>query len=290
MKYCIVYLASPQESKLSTGELRFDMLSSSISNTAKVFSGVDYIIFHEDLDESHQRQLSTLCPTSKTTFEKLDFVRSELDFKQFARPKGYMLMCRFFSGELQHYLISHDYDGYIRFDDDSFLLEPFVLKETLAHDIMNHGYTFRSLFIDGQPKYNNGKPMQSLYDFTKEFLISNGFQLEKLITILKSQKFLDTNGEYTGIAPYNNFHACHLRVWQHPVVAKYIKAITDVNGCLMHFWMDANIHAMIIFMICPLINISVKLNTEFGYRHNRHFSIMNSPGIVYKNNVSFFPK
>lgn len=288
MNYCIVYLASPQESRLSTNQLRFDMLCASLKNTTKVFDSVDYYIFHEDLDEKHQETLRYL-HNSTTYFEKLDFVRNDLEFKKFGRPKGYMLMCRFFSGELQQFLISKGYDGYIRFDDDSFLLEPMMKKEDIERSMLQIPYIFRSLFVDAQPKFNDGKPMQSLYDFTKKYVLQKGYSMDSLYPILLKQKFITSTGLYTGIAPYNNFHATHLDMWKHPLIKDYILSLQKENGCLMYFWMDANIHAMILFILCPLANIMFSLKTDFGYRHNRHFSILGSPQISYRNNEDFYP-
>jgi len=69
-----------------------------------------------------------------------------------------------------------------------------------------------------------------------------------------------------------------------------LEEIEKINGCLDKGWMDANIHAMIIFMIFPLINIKYNIITDFGYRHNRHFSIINSHNFVYKSTEDFFPK
>ena len=37
-------------------------------------------------------------------------------------------------------------------------------------------------------------------------------------------------------------------------------------------------------------NISVKAITNFGYRHNRHFSNINSVNFVYKKDADFYPK
>ena len=135
MNSCIVYLSSPQLSKLSTGQYRFDMLCKSIENTSTIFKNNDYIIFHEDLDISHQSTILDINNNCK--FEKLDFIREELDFKKLGRPKGYMLMCRFFSGELQKYLIENDYESYIRFDDDSFLLEPDLYQAIISYFLDN---------------------------------------------------------------------------------------------------------------------------------------------------------
>ena len=288
MKYCIVYLASPQESRLTTKQLRFDMLCKSIQNTTKVFDSIDYYIFHENLDEEHRNTLKSLHKTN-TYFKKLDFVRDDLPFKKFGRPKGYMLMCRFFSGELQQFLIKEGYDSYIRFDDDSFLLEPILKKEDIEIDMAQNSYIFRSMFIDGQPKYNNGIPMQSLYDFTCDFVTKKGYSMDQLFPILLKQNFLMHNGLYSGLAPYNNFHATNLEMWKQPLIEDYIISLQKHNGCLMHFWMDANIHAMILFILCPLINEQIQVKTNFGYRHNRHFSQLGGLQIIYRNGEDFFP-
>lgn len=286
MNICILYLASPKNSILSTGEKRFDMLKNSVFNTSKIFINQEYLIFNEDFTNVEETELLKINNNCK--FIKLDFERNDLDFKKFGRPKGYMLMCRFFSGELQNYLIKHHYDGYIRFDDDSFLIEPLLNLSDIINETHSSDYIFRSLFIDGQSKFNNGTPMQSLYNFTKEFLISEGYTLD--IQYLKKIGFLNKNGLYSGLAPYNNFHFTNLNIWKHPLIQKYINLLLKNNGCLMNYWMDANIHSMIIFILFPLINARIKLLANFGYRHNRHFSLLNSSHITYNSKSNFFPK
>lgn len=287
MKYCIVYLASSQHTKLSTEQLRFDMLCKSIENTSTIFYDQDYLIFHEDLDDTSMLTIKNIY--KNVYFLKLDFERKELDFKKYGRNKGYMLMCRFFSGELQKILIEKKYDSYIRFDDDSFLIEPFLDREKIEREMGNYDYIFRTIFTDGQPRFNNGIPMQSLFEFTKDFLKKKGYDYNHLIDYWKKHGFINNNGLYTGLAPYNNFHASKLSLWTHPLVNSYVDELIAINGCLMNFWMDANIHSMIIFLICPFINKKVHLKTDFGYRHNRHFSILNSPAFQYKSNEDFFP-
>ena len=74
-KYCVVYLASPKDSKLSTGQYRYDMLCESIKNTSSIFGKHKYIIFHEDFDEEHKERLRMY--QSNILFEKLDFERKE---------------------------------------------------------------------------------------------------------------------------------------------------------------------------------------------------------------------
>ena len=264
------------------------MLCKSIENTSNIMKPLPYIIFHEDLQKEDFEKLKRVY--SNIVFEKLDFIREDLDFVKFGRPKGYMLMCRFFSGELQNHKALEKYDSYIRFDDDSFLLEPFLNKNMLLQNLQDNDYIFRTLFFDGQPKFNNGKPMQSLYNFTLDFIHRNGYSINILTKFLRSNQFIDHNNMYSGIAPYNNFHACKLSLWREPLIKKYIQELLDKNGCLMEFWMDANIHAMIIFILMPLTNKKVFIKTDFGYRHNKHFSQINSFGLQYKNDVDFYPK
>ena len=69
----------------------------------------------------------------------------------------------------------------------------------------------------------------------------------------------------------------------------YIDELNKINACLVQGWMDANIHAMIIFILCPLIGLPINYKTNFGYRHNRHFSIIDkvaSKGIIHKNKAA----
>lgn len=286
MKYCIVYLSSPRDKLLSTGEKRFDMIKQSIINTSKIFNNEDYIIFHEDLNKYDEEELLTIYNNIK--FIKLDFNRNELDFKQIGGSKGYMLMCRFFSGELQQILSDMGYEGYIRFDDDSFLIEPMLNKNKFEIIMNNSSYIYRTIFFDSQPKYNY--PCNSLYEFTKKYIIDNGYDFNKIIQYLRNINFLNSNYKYTGLAPYNNFHFMNLKFYNIPFIKNYFDKLLEMNGCLMNYWMDANIHSMVIFMLLPFVNGKLVLQTDFGYRHNRHFSVLNSHSFHYKDNESFFPK
>jgi len=284
MKLCIVYLSSPVESKLSNKQLRFDMLVESIKNTSKIFNKHDYIIFNEDFTQEHENKIKNI--HSKCIFYKLDFKRNDLPFKKFARPKGYMLMCRFFACEVHDILSNMGYTHYIRFDDDSFLIEPFIEYNKFINIIKNNDYTFRTIFFDGQKKFNNNIPMQSLYNFTTKFLEDENKTID--YNYLHKINFLKNN-LYTGLCPYNNFHSSSLKLWNCDLVKKYTTKIKNINGCLTNFWMDANIHSMIIFMLLPHTNYKLYPILNFGYRHNRHFSIINSYSFVYKSDEDFFP-
>jgi hypothetical protein len=291
-KTCIIYLASPIEFKISEGDSRYIMLKSSIKNITKHLN-LPMIIFNEDYEDVHKNELKNIY--NNINFQKVDFSLNGLEFIKFGRPYGYMMMCRFFSGIMQNLDILQSYDSYIRFDDDSFLIEPFLNQDKFLNELINSDYSFRTLFIDGQPKYGvNNKPMQSLYDITKSFVFE-----EKLITIeqynlfqktLRKQCFLDNENLYTGLAPYNNFHYSKLSIWNDTIIKKYTNKLLELNGCLTKYWMDANIHAMIIFILMPLRNKQVNSITNFGYRHNRHFSILNKLNFEYRVNESFYIK
>ena len=283
MNIAIVYLASQFDSKLSTGDSRYEMLKESIKNTSKYLSKYKYIIFHEDYKEDQFEEIRVIQPNVE--FHKLDFVREELDFNHIGRNKGYMLMCRFFSGELQQILIKNGFNSYIRFDDDSFLIPPF--HEDIVKNVSMFDYSYRTLFYDAQAKH--GSPMQSLYEFTKKYIISKGHDYDNIKENLINYRFIDKNEKYLGLAPYNNFHYANLKIFKDPFIKEYFDNLLEMNGCLLNYWMDANIHSMLIFMLLPFTDYKSNIITNFGYRHNRHFSIINSAGFRYMNNEKFYP-
>jgi len=95
---------------------------------------------------------------------------------------------------------------------------------------------------------------------------------------------------YTGKAPYNNFHCSSLRLWTHPLVVLYIQSIESIQGCLRHGWLDANIHAMIIWILARRIReLRVTTDLEFGYRHNVHISTHKSLNVVIGDKLKFLP-
>jgi hypothetical protein len=282
MTTCIVYLLSRLDGYnaiLSTGEKRIDMSLHSIKNVTNVLK-LPLIIFHEDLTEEWKQKIRNVY--DNVTFETVNFQDNSLPFKKYKRPKGYMMMCRFFSGVMQNHEALKKYDSYIRFDDDSFLIEPFLSQDKFINTLNNSDYVYRSAFIE-----NNS--METLFLFTKQFCYDNNLNFDNIVPTLKQRKVLKSNNIYSGIAPYNNFHFCKLSLWNHTIIKKYIDKIEEKNGCLLEGWYDANIHAMICFILIPLINLKCSAITNFGYRHNRHFSILNNINIVYKNNERFFP-
>lgn len=308
MNSCIVYLASRLDgynSILSTGESRFEMTCLSLKNVTNILK-IPVIMFHEDFTDKEKQILKNIY--ENITFEKVDFIRPDLEFKQKPcitsgksnnicicknphiknpkdvcfRPKGYLMMCRFFSGIMQKHPALKSYDSYFRFDDDSFFIKPFFNQSQFLKQFENCDYGFRSSFSESQDQ-------TELFNFTKEFCLKNNLKFDSIKRFLVSRNIIKNN-KYTGLAPYNNFHYCNLKLWNHPVIQKYINELEKIGGCLIQGWMDANIHGMIIFILMPLLQLKINLVTNFGYRHNRHFSILNQPFIRYLENERFFPR
>ena len=295
--YCIVYLVSRLDgynSILSTGEKRIDMTYMSLKNNTK-YLNLPVIIFHEDLTEKEMKNMKII--HNNITFEKVDFEDPKLEFinvtpcktskktdlctcekfscirnKTCWRSKGYFMMCRFFTCILQNHPALQNYDGYIRFDDDSFLIEPFIPKNQFLKQVFESDYLFRTVFQDGHSS-------NLIYNFTKKFCQENGLDISK--TMFR-------NG-YNGIAPYNNFHATKLSAWKHPLIKKYIDKLEEEKCFLTKGFMDANVHSMIIFVLMPLVGLKVSSCTNFGYRHNYHYSAIGSENFNFINN-NFFPK
>ena len=187
---------------------------------------------------------------------------------------------------MQNHKLLQKYDSYMRFDDDSFLIEPYINIKKFKNDSNNHSYIYRSIFYDNSESINK---VNGLFNFTYSFCINNNLQIKQHIPYLNKIGFLNYS-MYTGLSPYTNFHYSKLDLWKHTIIKKYIDSIININGSLLYNWMDANIHGMIIFILCPLLKINVKEITDFGYRHNWSFSNLNNTNIYFNNNVPFYPK
>ena len=103
------------------------MLQNSIKNITQ-YLNLPVIIFHEDFTDEIKETILNI--HNNTTFEQVDMIREDLEFLQKPcitsklsnnvctcikpshiknpkdicfRPKGYLMMCRFFCGELQRH-------------------------------------------------------------------------------------------------------------------------------------------------------------------------------------------
>jgi hypothetical protein len=78
-------------------------------------------------------------------------------------------------------------------------------------------------------------------------------------------------------------------MWKRPLVRKYIHAIETSGNIFMRGWLDANIHAMIVFVLSQIETIEVGTDTTFGYRHNTHICPIGSFNALATPGIDFFP-
>ncbi len=284
MATCILYLASPSAAVIHPKtdlRRRYEALKYSITRTRVLLPKIPIFVFHEDYTEEDMKGIEYATPK----FLKVDFSGFEDVYQPVNASKGYMMMCRFFSGIVQKHPELQRFSHYIRLDDDSYFMEPYITEKRII-SYMYFDYVYRSVFYEA-------KPQQTLFDFTMTFLQRetrmNAIDKAVLQSKLRGESIL-INERYSGKAPYNNFHFSSLRLWNHPIVAKYIQAIESVQGCLRYGWLDANIHAMIIWVLTKRIpGIRVTTDTEFGYRHNAHVSVYGTLNVAIGPNLKFIP-
>jgi hypothetical protein len=258
MSICIVYLASPREFIFGT-HLRIDVLRKSISILKKVLP-FDVIVFHEDYTQEDIHRFP-----NDIQFVQIDFKGQEANHLYTKQRYGYLMMCRFFCGVLQSRLQS--YTHYMRLDDDSFLMYPLITpKQVMGY--LQYDYVYRTTFCE------EGHDQTPLHLFTKQFLQSRGMNITKIDI---------------GYAPYNNFHVSSLFLWKHPLIKEYVNEIEKYNGYLGHGFLDANVHAQIIWNLAPHINLTIHKDFTFGYRHNYHISKIGQEKLQFNRELSFMP-
>lgn len=280
MNWCILYLASPKSHHIYNDPAqasRLELLQGSVRIARERFPETDILVFHEDYSEEEFASLPQV-----TKFIQVDFSgREDYCNTSLRRPYGYLMMCRFFSGVVQSHPEISKYTHYMRLDDDSFFMEPALTPYKVETEFLKHDYVYRSVFQDTQDQ-------QSLWEFTVDFLRKDGYgqHIETLKNELRKKYFL-RGDTYTGIAPYNNFHVASQRLWQNPLIQRYIHALDDCHGILQKGWMDANIHAMIIYVLSLFIGMKIHHDGTFGYRHNRHVSRFDSTAVDYVESLPF---
>ena len=246
---------------MARGALRFDALTASLQSArACLLEAFVPIVFHEDYTEEDEAKLRAVVPTCE--FYEVDFTVGDADYVRYQRRKGYMLMCRFWSGVVQAHSALQRFTHYMRLDDDSYFINPKVTAGELAR-MLDADYSYRQIFRDQSPE------QESLYDFTADFLVREGL-------FVPPHRLLDGCGRYSGKAVYNNFHLASLRFWQQPLVRKYTDALEAERGCLRRGWLDANIHTMLLALVSPHTDLRLNQELHFGYRHNHHRALSGS--------------
>lgn len=236
-----------------------------------VLADLPVMIFHEDYVHEDKERLHRVLP--QVEFHEVDFSGFDDVFVDHRKTgKGYMMMCRFWSGIVQAHPALAPYTHYIRLDDDSFFLRPHVTREALDR-MLDSDYAYRQTFVDASVQHEN------LYKFTIEWM--------KRVGLSGARSALVDDGKYNGWSVYNNFHCSSLALWRHPVVKSYVQAIEDARGCLARGWMDAAIHTMIVTLIAPVVGLKIVEETSFGYRHNFHRAIIGDLGYEYDGSLPF---
>jgi len=278
-KICIVYLTSPTKEVHSVGFMghreavrKIEILNESIKTVVKYLPNYPIIIFHEDYTKKDMESIRRTAKGRKVKFVKIDFKHykghSNLDEwmkkqKGFVegRPSGYRMMCRFFCGVMQNHPALNGFDYYTRMDHDSFFTEPKTLNVEESIKKYNFDYLYRSVWTDHKGK-------KAIWEFTKKYAKENNLSLKGFGKL----RMLNLAGNFNGRAPYNNFHISKISFWRNPEVKKFLKAIEDEYGILVKHWQDTNIHSMVL----GLFNATVLEKTDFGYKHNVHYSLQGS--------------
>ena len=292
VKICIVYLVSPRSHVHSSAAMKqdgiskFEVFKESLKTAKKYLPDYPIIVFHEDYTEKDIEECNEVI-SKELQFIKVDFenhptvtpTQRELwergeDGGVTGRPWGYRMMCRFFCGVMQNLPEIQEYDYYIRLDHDSFLMDPKPPRSIEEHiREKNFDYSLRSLFIDTKEK-------DELWHFTKKYLLRH--DMPEKIEKLRAFGMLDGNENYIGVSPYNNYHVCRVDFWRRPDVKEFLDAIEKENGIVKSHWQDANIHGLLMGIFID--NDKIFMQTDFGYRHNFHYSVLGGKGIEYIHN------
>jgi hypothetical protein len=240
------------------------MLRVSLQRTKQLFPSRDIFIFHEDYTEEDMAYLPSVKEYIKVDFSGGDEHYSPLT----KRRKGYLMMCRFFCGIMQSTPQLQAYTHYMRLDDDSLFLEPYI-SEARVQELLQYDYVYRTMYNEVPCL-----PEHTLWDFTLQFLRNQGVS-ERDITdmkkMLKENHFLNGD-DWANNVPYNNFHLSSLALWKNPLVRRYLDAIEQEGGILKYGWYDASIHAILAFALRWFTRTSVACDPTWGYRHNCHIS------------------
>lgn len=270
MSFCIVYLASPRDFEYK-GQKRIDILRVSLQRTKQLFPNTDIFIFHEDYTEE---DMESLPPVKE--YITVDFSGGDEHYSPLTeRRKGYLMMCRFFCGPLQSTPQLQAYTHYMRMDDDSLFLEPYI-SEARVGELLKYDYVYRTMY--NEPPC---LPKHALWDFTLEFLRKEGVQEHDIVSLKKMLKesWLLNGDTWANNVPYNNFHLSSLALWKNPLVRRYLDAIERVGGVLRYGWFDTTVQAMIALVLRWFTRTSVACDPTWGYRHNCHISRMHHDAI-----------
>jgi hypothetical protein len=270
MSFCIVYLASPRDFHYA-GQKRIDMLRVSLQRTKQCFPTTDIFVFHEDYTEEDKASL----PPVKE-YIPIDFSGGDDHYDpKTERRKGYLMMCRFFCGPLQATPQLQNYTHYMRLDDDSLFIEPYI-TEARVNELLRYDYVYRTMYNEPPCRADH-----TLWDFTLGFLRAEGVQERDIVGLkaMLKENWLLNGDTWANNVPYNNFHLSSLALWKNPLVRRYIDAIEREGGVLRYGWFDTSVQAMIALVLRWFTRTSAVCDPTWGYRHNCHISRMHDSAV-----------
>ena len=241
----IVYLADKRNRFDECGWYRFDCLCASLKTVKLFLPPLPIVIFHEDFQQQDKERIWQILPDG--VFEQVDFSGQEA-YHVNNRPDGrcgaygYCMMCRFFSGVVQAHPLIAEHTHYMRLDDDNYLVAP--VPSAFLEGALKRDYTYSCTYSEPHP---------SCYAFGCDFLRQHSLPIPSY----------DVN------VPYNNLHVSSLRMWQKPLVQRYIAAVEAVHGCVALGWQDTVIQSMILRGLGPSLGLDVYRDRQISYRHNQ---------------------
>ena len=247
-------------------------LKNMLASIQKFYTNKYKIVVFCDIDynDTHQAEIRK-CTDLNVIFYKIDlfeYMEKNITLAQAGkwiagqdggikgRKLGYRLLCRFWAvGVFWHPLFRH-VKFLMRMDDDSYFTakleeDPF---DTMERDQLDYGY--RAWFGDGSL-------IHGLWDHTKAFVSKQSIPAANM----NAHGILNSKGQYTGRAVYNNFFVARTEAWRRPVIQSYLDHLVDKHAFLKFKNGDANVHAMAITLGMDK-NKTRQFN--FSYSHNAH--------------------
>ena len=270
-KNCVVYL-------LRSTEKDIDMLNRSLNLLEKnllSFTDCDVIIFHEnnlgglrdgiqtnidlrlcEIDIGPPKYPSRIQSKIPEFFPHPTHGNGPIAWGHPGFPIGYRNMCRFFSGEFHKQEILHNYEYYLRLDNDSYILTPLnydIFKFAKDNDL-NYGYCEPAVQVDTE------KVISGFNEFTRDYIDKND---------IKTYANLETIPE--GKMFYTNFELGKVKWFVESKYMDFYDAIDKSGYIYIRRWGDAPIKYMGVSLFCkPEKVIPIK---GFTYQHGAIYNL-----------------
>ena len=247
-------------------------LKNMLASIQKFYTNKYKIVVFCDMDynDTHQAEIRK-CTDLNVIFYKIDlfeYMEKKITLGQAGkwiagqdggikgRKLGYRLLCRFWAVGVFRHPLFRRVKFLMRMDDDSHFTDklvddPFDVMEKTQLD-----YGYRAWFGDGSL-------IHGLWNLTKAFAAKKSIPMANM----NVHGILNSKGEYTGKAVYNNFFVVRMDAWRSPMIQSYLNYLVSNHAFLKLKHGDANVHAMAISLG---INKNKTKEFRFAYNHNIH--------------------